>query len=132
MKWMLDTNACILYIAGRAPKLRAQLDSHHSSDIVVCSVVKAELFFGSAKSHGPLAARAVQDAFLSRFESYPFDDRCANIYGTLRKHLASRGTPIGPNDLMIAATALSNQLTLVSHNVSEFSRVPGLMLDDWE
>jgi predicted nucleic acid-binding protein len=53
-------------------------------------------------------------------------------YGRIRGHLAAAGTPIGPNDLMIAAIAQSRRLTLVTHNTREFSRVPGLLIEDWE
>jgi tRNA(fMet)-specific endonuclease VapC len=62
----------------------------------------------------------------------PFDDAAAEAYGRLRAELARRGTPIGPNDLMIAAIALAHDLTLVTHNTAEFSRVSGLRLEDWE
>jgi tRNA(fMet)-specific endonuclease VapC len=64
--------------------------------------------------------------------SLPFDDRAAEEYGKTRAHLSSMGTLIGPNDLIIAATALAHGCTLVSHNTREFSRVPGLLLEDWE
>ena len=64
--------------------------------------------------------------------SLPFDDRAAEEYGKVRAHLAALGTPIGPNNLMIAAIALANQMTLVSHNTTEFSRVPGLAVEDWQ
>jgi tRNA(fMet)-specific endonuclease VapC len=66
-----------------------------------------------------------------QFVSLPFDDRAAEEYGQVRAELAVRGTPIGPNDLMIASIALANQVTLVTHNTAEFSRIPGLTLDDW-
>ena len=62
----------------------------------------------------------------------PFDDRAAEEYGKVREHLAALGTPIGPNDLMIAVIARVNQLTLVTHNTTEFGRVPGLTLEDWQ
>jgi tRNA(fMet)-specific endonuclease VapC len=61
----------------------------------------------------------------------PFDDAAAEVYGRIRAELASRGTPIGPYDLMIAATALANNLILVTHNTREFARVSGLVLEDW-
>lgn len=61
-----------------------------------------------------------------------FDDLAAERYGELRAHLDAAGTPIGPNDLMIASIALANSLTLVTHNTGEFSRVPGLRLEDWQ
>ncbi|HEV8059879.1 MAG TPA: PIN domain-containing protein [Gemmataceae bacterium] len=66
------------------------------------------------------------------FLDAPFDDRGAEEYGRIRAHLADLGTPIGPNDLLIAAITIANGLTLVTHNTNEFSRVPGLMLEDWQ
>ena len=62
----------------------------------------------------------------------PFDDRCAEEYGLIRADLDHAGTPIGPNDLLIAATARAHDLVLVTHNTREFSRVSGLQIDDWE
>ena len=70
--------------------------------------------------------------FCRQFQSLPFDDRAADEYGRIRAHLAGLGTLIGPNDLLIASIALANGLILVSHNTREFSRVPGLKLDDWQ
>ena len=71
-------------------------------------------------------------AFFAPLISLPFDDACAEHYGVLRASLAAAGRPIGPNDLLIAATALAHDLILVSHNVREFSRVANLKLEDWE
>jgi tRNA(fMet)-specific endonuclease VapC len=132
MKWLLDTNACIRYLNGRAPALKQRLDVAGKSDILVCSVVKAELAFGAARSANPAATAAAQARFLSPFHSLSFDDPCAAIYGEIRAVLARSGTPIGPNDLLIAAIAVANQATLVTHNTAEFSRVPGLLIEDWE
>lgn len=67
-----------------------------------------------------------------QFQSIPFDDHAAEHYGSIRAHLANAGTPIGPNDLFIAALARAKDLTLVSNNTAEFSRVPGLKLEDWQ
>lgn len=69
---------------------------------------------------------------MSEFVSLPFDDQSAVIYGQIRAQLAAPGTPIGPNDLLIASIALANNLILVTHNTREFSRVEGLRLEDWE
>ena len=84
------------------------------------------------RSNNPQKALQIQKTFVDQFVSLPFDDRCALIYGRLRADLANAGTPIGSNDLLIAAIALANDLILVTHNVREFSRVRGLKLEDWE
>ncbi len=69
---------------------------------------------------------------LDRITVLPFDSLAARVYGALRAHLERSGTMIGPNDLMIASIAFARGLTLVSHNVAEFARVPGLVVEDWE
>ncbi len=132
MKWLLDTNACIRYLNGRSPELRAKVAAAGDATIVVCSVVKAELFFGAARSTDPAKTLAKQHYFLSRFVSLPFDDAAAIAYGTIRGHLTNIGQMIGQNDLMIAAIAIAYGLKLVSRNLAEFSRVPGLSVEDWE
>lgn len=132
MTWLLDTNACIRYLNGRSPKLRAKFDATDSLQIRVCSVVKAELFFGAALSNDPIKTLANQRLFLSRFASLPFDDSASESYAKVRADLTRRGRLIGPNDLMIAAICLANDVTLVTHNGSEFDRVAGLKIEDWE
>lgn len=72
------------------------------------------------------------DRFVARFVNLPFDPPAAKEYGRLRLALERAGTPIGPNDLMIASIALAHGLVLVTHNVPEFARVPGLRIEDWE
>ena len=84
------------------------------------------------KSANPPLTLARQEPFISQFLSLPFDDAAAEEYGRLRAFLAKQGLPIGPNDLLIAATALANNVTLVTHNISEFERVPGLQIEDWQ
>ncbi|PSB06359.1 VapC toxin family PIN domain ribonuclease [Pleurocapsa sp. CCALA 161] len=130
--YLLDTNVCIVYLKGKSLTVNQRLKSLNRDDIAVCSVVKAELFYGSMGSNKPKKALQIQKAFVDQFISLPFDDCCALICGKLRAHLASAGTPIGSNDLLIASIALANNLILVTHNVKEFSRVEGLKLEDWE
>jgi tRNA(fMet)-specific endonuclease VapC len=98
----------------------------------VCSVVKAELCYGAMKSANPERNFALQQAFLKQFVSLPFDDFAATTFGTIRAQLEIKGTPIGAYDSQIAAIALVNDLTLVTHNTREFERVEGLQLEDWE
>lgn len=132
MKWLLDTNACIRYLNGQAPRLMQRLESIDPTEVAVCSIVKAELFFGARRSRDPIRTLALQHEFLDRFSSFAFDDACAETYGRIRAELQANGTPIGPNDLLIASIAIVYGLTLVSHNLEEFSRVVGLMIEDWE
>jgi tRNA(fMet)-specific endonuclease VapC len=84
------------------------------------------------RSDAPTRTLRVQQRFLEQFESLPFDDQAGLIHGRIRAQLAALGTPIGPYDLQIAAIALANNLTVVTHNTSEFKRVEGLRIEDWE
>ena len=128
--YLLDTNTCIRYLNGRAPAIRLRLHQHNPRDIAVCSVVKAELFYGSPRSNNPIQSLAVQRRFVDSFLSLPFDDRAALEYGRIRAELAQKGTPIGANDMLIAAHALAVNATLVSAD-TEFLRVPGLQVENW-
>lgn len=96
---------------------------------MLCDVVKLELYYGAYKSLRRERNLELQD-FFNEFASLPFDGRAANICGQIRAQLAAMGTPIGCDDLQIAAIALTNNLTLVTHNTREFNRVSDLKLED--
>ncbi|MCI5150753.1 MAG: type II toxin-antitoxin system VapC family toxin [Candidatus Electrothrix sp. MAN1_4] len=132
MKYLLDTNVCIRYLNGSSENVRKNMVLKKPQDIFLCSVVKAELFYGSMKSRFPEKNLAQQKNFVDRFISLPFDDKAAEVYGRIRAQLEKAGTPIGPNDLLIAAIALSGELTLVTGNTREFSRIERLSCEDWE
>lgn len=132
MIFLLDTNSCIQYLNGRSEKIKHHLESANPQEVRVCAVVKAELYYGVKKSRRSAQNLVTLSQFLNQFISLPFDDKAAEVYGEIRAALEVLGTPIGPNDLLIAAIAIANQATLVSHNTREFSRVSGLQLVDWE
>ena len=132
MKYLLDTNVCVRYLAGRSQALKIRLDSISPDDLAICSVVKAELRYGAYKSQQIEKTIQAQNVFLDQIYSLPFDDVTAEIYGQIRTLLERAGKPIGANDLLIAAIAIANQLILVTHNTAEFNRVPGLVVEDWE
>lgn len=132
MRYLLDTNVCVMYLNGRSSAIRDRLISTPIEDMAVCSVVKAELFYGAMRSNNPTRTLERQQDFLERFVSLSFGDEAALLFGQIRASLASAGTPIGAYDLQIAAIALVNNLTLVTHNTREFERVNGLKLEDWE
>jgi len=90
------------------------------------------LYIGVLRSAKPIKNRADVDCFVAPFASLAFDDSAADLCAGIRHYLERLGTPIGPYDLQIAAIALAHKCTLVTHNVAEFSRVPGLLLQDWE
>src|SRR5262245_25665403 len=124
MTYLLDANAWIGHLRQTSPSVTQHLQQHPPSAIVLCSVVLAELLFGVERS--PLTHRAANYSLVEKLRqqyiSLPFDDDAAEEYGRVRAHLANQGTPIGPNDTMIAAIVKSNKLTLVTHNTVEFSR----------
>ena len=132
LKYLLDTNACIVYIKNFQSGVRLKLELLPKSEIAVCSIVKAEMFYGSMKSQNQGDSLAIQQKFFKQFQSLPFDDEAALIFGEIRADLASKGTLIGAYDLQIAAIALANDLTLVTHNTKEFSRIRNLKIEDWE
>lgn len=129
--FLMDTNACIQILNNSLPALVSRLKSHHPSHIRLSSVVKAELTYGARKSARPAHNLRVLQSFFAPFRSLSFDDACSQQYGSIRTELERAGNPIGPYDMMIAATAIAHELTLVTHNVSEFSRVAGLKWEDW-
>jgi tRNA(fMet)-specific endonuclease VapC len=94
--------------------------------------VKAELIFGARKSAKPEQNLARLARFFQPLVSLPFDDGAADHYGSIRTDLERAGTPIGANDLMIGAIALAHSLTLVTANQTEFSRIGGLVCENWE
>jgi tRNA(fMet)-specific endonuclease VapC len=132
MKYLLDSNTCIVYLKQADSRVKRRLEMVLPQEIVVCSVVKAELFYGAKKSKKTEENLAKQRKFFSYFLSLPFDDAASEIYGDIRADLETKGTPIGAYDLQIAAIAMANNLILVTHNTREFSRIQGLMIEDWE
>ena len=132
MIYLPDTNACIRYLNPAASAVTRRFQSAAPQDIALCDIVKMELYYGAYRSARQADNLALLGQFFSAFRSLTFDAHAAEICGRLRALLANAGTPIGPYDLQIAAIALANNLTLVTHNTREFSRVPSLMLEDWE
>lgn len=131
-KFLLDTNACIHYLNHSDSPVRRRMESLRSEEVVICSVVKAELYYGVNKSNRKAETLEGLEYFFNTLKSLPFDDRSARIYGAIRAELEAKGRPIGPNDLMIAAIALAHNVILITHNTREFSRVNDLQLEDWE
>ncbi len=129
---LLDTNVCIRLLNQRDKMILQQFQSRSPTEIAICSIVKAELLFGARHSQQVDLNLQRLKFFFAPLVSLPFDDRCAEHYGLIRADLAMAGQLIGPNDLMIAAIARAHDITLVTHNTHEFSRVIGLRLEDWE
>jgi len=180
MTYLLDMNACVELLNERDSSIARKLAATDSQLVVVCSIVKAELYHGAYKSskreanlnllarffqrfmslpfddsaaehYGRLRALLQRQGnligpnnlliasivnllarFFQRFMSLPFNDSAAEHYGRLRALLQRQGNLIGPNNLLIASIALANNVTLVTHNTAEFSRVTGLQIEDWQ
>ena len=130
MRFVLDTNTCIyaLKLQGRVVDRLRDLSPDH---LGITIVTVAELWFGAHKSARASAARREIDAFLEPFAVLPFDLEAAEAYARTRFVLERSGRPIGERDLLIASIALARGLTVVTHNLSEFARVPGLPTEDW-
>ncbi|MCB0062431.1 MAG: type II toxin-antitoxin system VapC family toxin, partial [Caldilineaceae bacterium] len=103
MRYLLDTNVCIRFLNGRSRSIQQELDKHASENILLCSVVKAELLVGALKNEDPPSRLRIIQRFLNRFASLSFDDSAAASYAEIRADLEKQGIPIGPNDLLIAA-----------------------------
>ena len=132
MRYLLDTNACIRVLNGTSDAVVSRFRAESPASIAICSVVKAELLYGARKSMNVGRTLRTLESFFEPLASYPFDDRSAQDYGLIRADLEHLGTPIGANDLLIAAIARAHDLTVVTHNVNEFARVVGLRVEDWE
>lgn len=131
MKYLLDTNICIYVIKKKPLQVLQQFQEYSFGDIGVSSITVAELAYGVQKSRYKKKNQAALEQFLLPLEITPFDDQAAMAYGTIRASLEAKGRPIGSLDMLIAAQALSLGVPLVTNNVDEFSRVPGLILENW-
>lgn len=131
MQYCLDTNTCIDVLRGRHASLMDRFKSKRPADIAVSTMVRAELLYGAMRSAHPKKTRSMVELFLQPYEMISFDKPSADDYAVMRAELEKRGAVIGPNDLVIAATARSRGLILVTHNTREFKRIPGLRLEDW-
>jgi len=132
MIFLPDTNVWIRFLNPGANLVKDRLLSLDPAVIRICSVVKAELYYGAMKSRRTAENLLLLDDLFVNFESLPFDDDAARKYGEIRLTLTRLGTPIGPNDLMIAAVAAAHKAVVVTNNTREFSRIQGLLLEDWE
>lgn len=131
MQFCLDTNTCVDALRGRHRAMVERFGRYVPQDFSVPAIVRAELLLGALRSRDPLRTREAVEAFLAPYELLPFDRNAAGHYAEVRHDLEIRGLPIGPNDLVIAATARSRNLTLITHNTGEFGRVRGLAIEDW-
>jgi tRNA(fMet)-specific endonuclease VapC len=126
----LDTNTFIYLLKG-VGNVRQRVERSHPSDLAVPAIVAYELEIGTLKSRTPEARRRELNRLLSVITVLPFDGPAAESSARLHFDLERAGRKIGPLDTLIAGTVLANGATLVTHNIAEFSRVPGLRVEDW-
>jgi tRNA(fMet)-specific endonuclease VapC len=130
LRYLLDTNLCIDVIKRR-PKELLDTFNRHASQMAISAITFSELLHGVEKSAAPARNLAAVEDFCSRLDLLAYGPKASLHYGQIRSSLERSGTPIGVNDLHIAAHARSEGLTLVSNNLREFERVPGLLLENW-
>jgi len=129
--YFLDTCICVEFLRGRLQYGYNLMRQGRPEDFQLPSIVVAELCYGAEHSSAPERERTVIEAFVGSFGIAPFDAASAREYGRLRQKLGEQGQLIGDRDMMIASCALANRATLVSRNIKEFQRVPGLRLESW-
>ena len=130
-RYLLDTNILIYFSKDRPDSIVKRLDKLDAGEAVMSVVSYGELCYGASRSAKPAATQKVIDLLIGIFPIVPLTKEAACEYGKLRGQLAANGTPIGPNDMWIAAQAKAEGLILVTNNEREFRRVSGLKLENW-
>jgi tRNA(fMet)-specific endonuclease VapC len=130
LRYMLDTNICIYVIKNRPTLLRDRFNDF-ADQLCVSVITLAELIYGAEKSARAHENLAVVEQFCARLDVLPFAERAASHYGQLWAELERAGQPIGIHDMMIGSHARSEGLAVVTNNVREFQRMPGLRLENW-
>lgn len=131
MRYMLDTNTCIYVIKHRPPEVKKKLSSIPIDEVAVSGIVVGELWYGVLESAKPKHNEKALTDFLQFISVLDWPAEAAQAYGKIRSHLKAKATPIGAMDLLIAAHALTLGLVLVTDNLKEFNRVPGLHVENW-
>lgn len=130
-KYLLDTNICIYTIKKRPESVVRMVKSCHNEEICISSITIMEMEYGLQKSKAAASSRKALIDFLLPFKIIDFSAADAYEYGKIRAFLESKGMPVGPYDLQIAAQAISRNLILVTNNLKEFERIPGLKTENW-
>ena len=131
MTYMLDTNICIYAMKNKPEQVLQRLKNELNSGVCISSITLAELEYGMKHSSNPIKNEQALLRFLVPLSVLPFGTTAASEYGEILTYLQSIGTPIGSLDMLIAAHARSEGMTLVTNNVREFERVPDLEVENW-
>jgi tRNA(fMet)-specific endonuclease VapC len=130
LQYMLDTNICTHVVKNYPPKLRERFN-RLAEQLCISSVTLAELCYGAEKSARRLQDTQAIEHFVGRLEILSFSPRAAAHYGQIRAELERRGRPVGPYHMLIAAHARAEGLTIVTNNIREFRRIPGMQIENW-
>lgn len=130
LKYLLDTHI-VIYVIKRRPIEVMGVFNENAGRMAISAITLSELFHGAEKSAKVTQNLAVVEEFASLLEVLPYSAKASQHYGAIRSALEKVGQPIGVNDLHIAAHARSEGLTLVTNNLGEFERVPGLLTENW-
>jgi tRNA(fMet)-specific endonuclease VapC len=130
LAYMLDTNICIYVMKSQPPRLRERFNAS-AEQLCISSITLGELHYGAEKSARRAANLAAIEQFVARLEVLPFADKAAAHYGQLRAELERAGTPCGPHDIQIGGHARSEGLIVVTNNMREFTRMPGVRAESW-
>ncbi len=130
LQYMLDTNICIYIIKNYPGSLRERFNQF-AEQVCVSSITLAELYYGAEKSARVLQNIQEVEEFISRLDVLAFSPKAAKHYGQIRADLERAGTPVGPHDLLIGGHARAEGLTVVTNNLREFARMPGVRSENW-
>jgi tRNA(fMet)-specific endonuclease VapC len=131
VSYLLDTNICIYALKNRPPEVLERLEAVGRGAVALSVITVLELRHGAEKSQRVANNHSRLDFFFAPMRILPFDEDAAVVAARIRAHLERRGTPIGDLDTLIAAHALARDLILVTNNLKEFERVPGLQTENW-
>ena len=131
MAWLLDTNAVIALVTRRSEPLRRRVEAAEPGTLATSTVVAHELYFGAYRSQKIAFNLETLRLLFADLVVLDLDREDGRTAGEIRAMLSRKGTPIGPYDVLIAGQAKARGLTLVTNDLSEFRRIPGLVLEDW-
>lgn len=131
MKYYIDTNIIIYLLKGLYPNILSHFNQVPSFLISIPDIVIGEIEYGARKSKNYEKTINIYNSFIDRFEIAHFDSNAIREYGVIRSQLEKNGNLIGSNDLIIASIVKANKGVLITHNVKEFSKVDGLLIEDW-
>jgi tRNA(fMet)-specific endonuclease VapC len=130
LNYMLDTNICIYVMKTYPPALRDKFNAM-AEQLCISTITLGELHYGAEKSERRVENLTAIAHFVARLEVLPFMDKAAAHYGQMRAELERAGTPCGPHDMQIGGHARSEGLIVVTNNIREFARMPGVRVENW-